>query len=85
MATIATSHWEVLGYGDVTIEAGGPGQWFVTYISATRFMSAGISVYSREKQGIPEALMRDILESLAGIPDETIKKLVAEMFEVLRD
>lgn len=85
MLTIATSHWEVLGYGDVPIEAGGPGQWLVTYISATRFMSAGISVYSRVKKGNPEALMRDILESLAGIQDETIKKLAGEMFEVLRD
>lgn len=83
--TIATSHWEVLGYGDVPKEAGGPGQWVVTFFTATRFTNAGISVFSRAKEGNPEAMVRDILQSLGGIENEAVKKLAGEMFEVLRN
>ena len=83
--TIATSHWEILGYGDVSEEAGGPGQWLVTFFTATRFTNAGISVYSRVKEGNPEAVVRDILESLRQIQDETIKQFAGEMFEVVRN
>ena len=83
--TIATSHWEVLGYGDIGEEAGGPGQWLVTYFTATRFTNAGISVYSRAKEGNPEALVREILESISGMQNETVKKLTGEMFETVRN
>lgn len=83
--TIATTHWEVLGYGDVPGEAGGPGQWLVTYFTPTRFTNAGISVFSRMKEGNPEAVVREILESLGGIENEAVKKLAGEIFEVLRN
>lgn len=83
--TIATSHWEVLGYGDVPGEAGRPGQWLVTYFTATKFTNAGVSVYSRTKEGNPEAVMIDVLEGLRGIENEAVKKLAGEIFEVLRN
>ena len=83
--TIATSHWEILGYGDISEEAGGPGQWLVTYFTATRFTSAGISVYSRVKEGNPEVVVREILERIGGMQDETVKKLAGEMFETVRN
>ena len=83
--TIATSHWENLGYGDVPEEIGGPVQWLVTYFTATRFTNAGISVYSRSKEGNPEALVREILESIGGMQNETVKKLAGEMFETVRN
>ena len=83
--TIATTHWEVLGYGDLPEEAGAPGQWLVTYFTATKFTNAGISVFSRTKEGNSEIVVRDILESLAGIENEAVKKLAGEMFEVLRN
>lgn len=83
--TIATTHWEVLGYGNVPEEAGGPGQWLVTYFTATKFTSAGISIYSRKKEGNPAAVVKGILESLAGIENEAVKKLTVEIFEVLRN
>ncbi len=84
--TIATSHWEILGYGDIPPEeAGAPGQWLVTYFAATKFTSSGISVYSRTKEGNPETVVRDILKSLGEIENEVVKKLAGEIFEVLRD
>ena len=83
--TIATTHWEILGYGDIPEDAGGPGQWLVTYFAATRFTSAGISVYSRKKEGNPDAVVRDILQVLGGIENEAVSKLVGEIFEVLRN
>ena len=67
------------------MEAGGPGQWLVTYFTATRFTNAGINIYSRVKEGNPEAVVKDILKSIAGIQDETIKKFAGDMFEVLRN
>lgn len=82
---IATGHWEVLGYGDLPEEAGGSGQWFVTYFTATRFTSAGISVFSRTKEGNSEAVVREILASLDGIESDAVKKLVGEMSEVVRN
>ena len=83
--TIATSHWEILGYGDISEEAGGPGQWRLTYFTATRFTSAGISVNSRVKEGNPEGVVREILERIGGMQDETVKKLAGEMFEMVRN
>ncbi len=83
--TIATTHWEILGYGDISEEAGGPGHWLVTYFTATRFTSAGINVYSKRKEGNPDSVVRAILESLGGIEHEAVKKLVGEMFEVSRN
>ena len=83
--TVATIHWEILGYGDIPEEAGGPGQWLVTYFAATRFTGVGISMFSRTKEGNPEAVVRDILGNLGGIEDEMVKKLAGQMFEVLRN
>lgn len=82
---IATTHWEILGYGDLPEEAGGSGQWLVTYFGATRFTSAGISILSRTKEGISEAVVREILASLGGIENEAVKKLAGEMSEVVRN
>lgn len=73
------------GLGNVPEEAGGPGQWLVIYFTATKFTNAGISVLSRTKEGNPAAVMKEILESLADIENEAVKKLAREIFEVLRN
>lgn len=57
----------------------------MTYFTATRFTSAGISVYSRVKEGNPEVVVREILERIGGMQDETVKKLAREMFETVRN
>ena len=81
MLMIASSHWEVLGYGDLEDEH----QWVVTYFAKTLFTPAGIDVYSRKKEGLPEAVLTTIKEAFAAIEHEPVQKLAEEMFEVKRD
>ena len=81
MLMIASSHWEVLGYGDLETEQ----QWAVTYFAKTLFTPAGIDVYSRKKEGLSEAVLAAVKEALAGIEHEPVQKLAEEIFEVKRD
>ena len=85
LAHLATSHWEVLSYGDVPGEDRGPGQCLVTYFTATKFTIAGINVYSRTEDGNPGTVVRGILQSLGAIEHEVVKKLAGEICEVLRN
>jgi hypothetical protein len=78
---IASSHWELLGYGD--LEDGN--RWLVTYFSKTLFTPAGLDIYSREKKGLSGPALEGIKESLAGLEAEELKKLVDEFFEVKHD
>lgn len=82
---MATTHWEVLGYGDIFEEAGGLGQWLVTYFYSDEIHECGDGVYSRTKEGNPEAVVRDILECLGGIEYEAVKRNAGEISEVLRN
>ena len=81
MMTLITSHWEVLGYGELE----GEHQFVVTYFSKTLFTPAGVDVYSRKKEGVPESVLSAIKQTLAGIEHEPIQKLAGEIFEVKRD
>ena len=81
MLMIASSHWEVLGYGD--LDAGQ--QWAVTYFAKTLFTPAGIDIYSRTKEGLSEAVIAAVKEALANIEHVPIKKLAEAVFEVKRD
>ena len=81
MMMLITSHWEILGYGEVDSEH----QWAVTYFSKTLFTPAGCDIYSRAKEGLPEAVLSDIKKALAGIEYEPVQKLAEEIFEVKRD
>lgn len=78
---IASSHWEVLGYGEVE----GGGQWAVTYFAKTMFTPAGIDVYSRAEGGLPREFLGEIKEALAGIEDVGVRQLAGVIFEVRRD
>ena len=81
MLMLVSSHWEVLGYGDLEAEQ----QWAVTYFSKTLFTPAGIDIYSRKKEGPSEAFLAAVKEALAGIEHEPVQKLAGEIFEVKRD
>ncbi|KAI4250519.1 MAG: hypothetical protein L6R40_000118 [Gallowayella cf. fulva] len=85
---IASSHWEVLGWGTlVTAAAGGEeeNQWVVTYFAKTMFTPAGIDVYSRLKAGVGEEIVGEIRGELARSGDVAVRKLAEEIFEVVRD
>ena len=49
------------------------------------FTPAGIDVYSRTKEGLPEMVMTGIKEALAAIEDDSVQKLAREIFEVKTD
>ncbi|KAH9861636.1 hypothetical protein J1614_011388 [Plenodomus biglobosus] len=76
---IASSKWEILGYGD---EQGG-NAWVVTYFAKTLFTPAGVDFYSRKGSLRPETL-ESIKAGLAGLGGE-VAKLAGEVFEVKMD
>lgn len=78
---IATSHWEILGWGNVDADT----QWLVTYFEKTLFTPAGIDVYSRQKGGLPDEAMVEIKNSMAKLEHPALKKLVEELYEITRN
>ncbi|KAI9657339.1 MAG: hypothetical protein M1821_003019 [Bathelium mastoideum] len=90
---VASSHWEVLGWGDEGRPAGETGglendsesQWAVTYFAKTLFTPAGIDVYSRTNKGLSEETISAIEKALQEVKDPNIQKLAGELFEVKRE
>ncbi|KAL9601284.1 MAG: hypothetical protein Q9179_002926 [Wetmoreana sp. 5 TL-2023] len=88
---VARSHWEVLGWGDISAEMDGEekgggkrmegNQWAVTYFAKTLFTPAGIDVYSRRKEGVGDGVVEGIQEALGRSEDEGVRKLAGEVFE----
>ncbi|KAF2853993.1 hypothetical protein T440DRAFT_296215 [Plenodomus tracheiphilus IPT5] len=76
---IASSKWEILGYGD---EEGG-NSWVVTYFAKTLFTPAGVDFYSRQGSLRPETL-ESLKAGLAELGGE-VAKLAGEVFEVKMD
>jgi hypothetical protein len=76
---IASSHWEVLGYG---AEEGG---WAVTYFAKTLFTPAGIDVYSREKAGLSPGLLHRIQDDMKKVEDDNFGKMLQGVFAVKHD
>lgn len=77
---IATSKWEILGYGD---EDGTGNSWVVTYFAKTLFTPAGVDFYSRKGSLTPQTI-ESIKAGLAGLGGE-VAKLAGEVFEVQMD
>jgi hypothetical protein len=75
---IASSHWEILGYGEVGAE-----EWVVTYFQKTMFTPQGIDVYSRRKEGLSEGVLADIRRVLKDV--KGMGGLEGGLFEVKRD
>lgn len=77
---VASSHWEVLGWGDLD-----ENQWVVTYFGKTLFTPAGVDVYTRRKEGAGEEVLEAIKEAMGRCGNEEIRGFVGELFEVKRD
>ena len=60
-------------------------QWAVTFFAKTLFTPAGVDVYSRRKEGLPESVLEGMKGELAGSGDEGVRGLAGEVFEVMRD
>lgn len=88
---IASSHWEVLGFGPSDASESGRGQegggeaWVVTFFAKTIFTPAGIDIYSRRKEGLSEGMLEAVKRALAESEAPELKKLAEALFEVRRD
>ena len=77
---IASSKWEILGYGDELATGNG---WVVTYFAKTLFTPAGVDLYSR-KGNLTAETVESIKAGLAGLGGD-VAKLAGELFEVKMD
>lgn len=84
---IASSHWEVLGWGEEVGSAqdADKGQWAVTYFAKTLFTPAGIDVYSRRQRGLDPNTIRLIKEQFELMENAELKSLAQQMFEIKVD
>ena len=73
---IASSHWEVLGYGE---EDGG---WMVTFFSKTMFTPAGIDVYARRMGGLSDLMIERIRAEIKKVDDSEFQKTADDLFVV---
>jgi hypothetical protein len=83
---IASSKWEILGYGDeegTGSEGGVKNGWVVTYFAKTLFTPAGVDIYSRVGALKPETV-EGIKAGLVGLGGD-VEKLANEMFEIKMD
>lgn len=80
LLAIASSHWEILGYGEI-----GEEPWVVTYFAKTLFTPAGVDIYSRSNNGLSGEIVSGIKEALSTLEDSNVKKLGCEIFEIKRD
>jgi hypothetical protein len=67
-----TSHWEILGWGEVLSEDGTEvlERWAVTWFAPTVFTKEGVDVYSDREGGVSEETYKKIYEGLEGMVRE---------------
>lgn len=90
---IASSKWEVLGYGSVPADVGADRtnneghaiDWAVTYFAKTLFTPEGIDIYTRPGAKIPGALVEQIKKELKAVGDKSFQRLADDLFLVTHD
>ncbi|OLN86657.1 hypothetical protein CCHL11_03755 [Colletotrichum chlorophyti] len=70
------SHWEVLGWGERTIEGGATERWVVTWFAPTVFTKEGVDVYCDRREGLSEDGYREVLEALKGLEAKQVVEMV---------
>ncbi|KAK7752611.1 hypothetical protein SLS62_005380 [Diatrype stigma] len=74
---IASSHWEVLGYGErpqataagAGDEEGGAERWVVTWFAPTLFTQEGLDIYSNRREGLSQETLDAIMKALKELGD----------------
>ncbi|RKU46955.1 hypothetical protein DL546_006027 [Coniochaeta pulveracea] len=73
---IASSHWEVLGWGERPREGGdGTERWAVTWFAPTLFTKEGIDIYSDRKEGLSEETLGEIMAALKGCGIKAVEEM----------
>ena len=67
---IASSRWEVLGWGEREGE-----RWVVTWFAPSMFTPAGVDIYSSRKEGISEGLYKDVQLALEKLEAREVATL----------
>lgn len=86
---IASSHWDILGWGvDSQGHRGGQSldrTWMVTYFIRTVFTPAAVDIYSRDPNGLSEELVADIKRALRRTEHPELIALCDQLYECRRD
>ncbi|KAI0884549.1 uncharacterized protein GGS22DRAFT_163782 [Annulohypoxylon maeteangense] len=71
MLAIASSHWEVLGWGERPLAGvdGGVERWAVTWFAPTLFTQEGVDIYSDRKEGLSKKTADEIIQVLKELKD----------------
>ena len=77
---IASSKWQVLGCSQ---SEEGSHPWAVTYFEKTLFTPAGLDIYARSAEGVPEPLLKEIIEKIKAMGGD-VAALSDSFFEVER-
>ena len=80
---IASSHWEVLGWGEEQNNNGN--KWAVTAFAKTLFTPAGIDVYSQSRAGVLPETLEAIKAALAQVADQDVQKMAKDIFAIVID
>ncbi|KAK8908564.1 hypothetical protein QC760_002933 [Botrytis cinerea] len=84
---IASSHWEVLGWGERDItegpHKGEKERWVVTWFAPSLFTPQGLDIYSSRKEGLSEGTYKEVKKALEEMEAGDLGELVkGDMFEV---
>ncbi|KAI1813070.1 hypothetical protein GGS20DRAFT_499076 [Poronia punctata] len=73
----ASSHWEILGWGERPSANGkGDERWVVTWFAGTLFTEEGIDIYSDRKEGLSTETREQIIEALKQLEAPKLVNLV---------
>ncbi|KAI3338457.1 hypothetical protein F4824DRAFT_81630 [Ustulina deusta] len=81
---IASSHWEILGWGERPLSSGeGVERWAVTWFAPTLFTEEGVDLYSDRREGLQKETVDGIIEALKQLEAPKLVQLVEKkMMEV---
>ncbi|KAI0136899.1 hypothetical protein BJ170DRAFT_34858 [Xylariales sp. AK1849] len=76
---IASSHWEVLGWGEQPRgDSNGVERWVVTWFAPTLFTKEGLDVYSDRREGLSPGTVDEIMGALKALDAPKLVELVAK-------
>ncbi|PQE20716.1 glycosyl hydrolase family 43 protein [Rutstroemia sp. NJR-2017a WRK4] len=80
---VASSHWEVLGWGERDIGEEEKERWVVTWFAPSMFTPQGLDIYSSRKEGLSEGTYKEVRRALEEMEAKDLGELVKkDMFEV---
>ena len=78
---VASSRWQLLGYGNGSAEGDDDPAWAVTFFEQTLFTPAGIDIYARTSDGLPTALVEQITSGLTSLGGQ-VGVLAGQIFAI---